>query len=63
MFHGGRAGKCSVGRLVRVKIKMQDNGDFVHGGKGLAALSLGLNIFLTASKYLLRQNGGEYLAW
>ncbi len=32
---------------------MQDNDDFVHGGKGLAALSVGLNIFLTASKYLL----------
>jgi hypothetical protein len=32
---------------------MQGNDDFVHGGKGLAALSLGLNIFLTASKYLL----------
>jgi len=50
----GQAGKCSdVGRLVCVNIKMQGNGDFVHGGKGLAALSLGLNIFLTASKYLL----------
>jgi cation diffusion facilitator family transporter len=32
---------------------MQGNDDFAYSGKGLAALSLGLNIFLTASKYLL----------
>jgi hypothetical protein len=32
---------------------MQSKINFVHGGKGLAALSLWLNIFLTASKYLL----------
>lgn len=50
----GQAGKCSVaGRLLRLSINMQDNDDFVHGGKGLAALSLGLNIFLMVSKYLL----------
>ncbi|MHB8881628.1 MAG: cation diffusion facilitator family transporter [Thermodesulfovibrionales bacterium] len=36
-----------------MSINMQSQIIFVHGGKGLAALSLGLNIFLTASKYLL----------
>jgi len=54
MYNGRRENKCSVvGRLLSVNISMQGKNDFVHGGKGLAALSLWLNIFLTASKYLL----------
>jgi len=51
MYNGRRENKCSViGRLLSVNISMQGKNDFVHGGKGLAALSLWLNIFLTCIK-------------